>query len=59
MCLNKGEFNRRVKIAFDKNKIEIPFPQTTISYLESKKKKKNSNKQKIIRKQFSAGSEDD
>ena len=55
----RREFNRRVKIAFDKNKIEIPFPQTTISYLESKKKKKNSNKQKIIRKQFSAGSEDD
>ena len=55
----RREFNRRVKIAFDKNKIEIPFPQTTISYLESKKKKKNSNKQKIIRKQFSIGSEDD
>ena len=55
----RREFNRRVKIAFDKNKIEIPFPQTTISYLESKKKKKNSNKQKIIRKQFSTGSEDD
>ena len=35
----RREFNRRVKIAFDKNKIEIPFPQTTISYLESKKKK--------------------
>ena len=55
----RREFNRRVKIAFDKNKIEIPFPQTTISYLESKKKKKNFNKKKIIRKQFSTGSEDD
>ena len=35
----RREFNRRVKIAFDKNGIEIPFPQTTISYQETKKKK--------------------
>ena len=35
----RREFNRRIKIAFDKSGIEIPFPQTTISYLDTKKKK--------------------
>lgn len=25
-----GEFRRRIKLAFDKNKIEIPFPQTVV-----------------------------
>jgi small conductance mechanosensitive channel len=55
----KREFNRRVKIAFDKNGIEIPFPQTTISYLNTKKKKKIV-KNKIKRKlNFTAGSDDD
>ena len=34
----RREFNRRIKIAFDKSGIEIPFPQTTISYLDTKKK---------------------
>ncbi len=55
----KREFNRRVKIAFDKNGIEIPFPQTTISYL-NKKKKKKIIKNKIKRKpNFTVGSDDD
>ena len=27
----RREFNRRIKLAFDKNGIEIPFPQRTIS----------------------------
>jgi len=55
----KREFNRRVKIAFDKNGIEIPFPQTTISYLNTKKKKKII-KNKIKRKpNFTVGSDDD
>ena len=35
----RREFNRRIKLAFDKSGIEIPFPQTTISYLDTKKKK--------------------
>ena len=54
----KREFNRRVKIAFDKNNIEIPFPQTTISYVDDKKKpvKKIIKKR---RKEFTAGSDDD
>ena len=34
----RREFNRRIKIAFDKSGIEKPFPQTTISYLYTKKK---------------------
>ena len=52
----RREFNRRIKLAFDKNGIEIPFPQRTISYLEKKKKVKK----KIIRnKKFSASSGDD
>ena len=54
----RREFNRRIKIAFDKSGIEIPFPQTTISYLDTKKKK--PVKKKIQRKrEFSAGSDDD
>ena len=54
----RREFNRRVKIAFDKNGIEIPFPQTTISYQETKKKK-TFKKQKKRRQGFSSGSDDD
>ena len=34
----RREFNRRIKLAFDKGGIEIPFPQTTISYHNTKKK---------------------
>jgi len=53
----RREFNRRIKLAFDKSGIEIPFPQTTISYLSTKKKPiKNTVKK---RKEFSAGSDDD
>ena len=53
----RREFNRRIKLAFDKSGIEIPFPQTTISYLSTKKKPiKNIVKK---RKEFSAGSDDD
>ena len=54
----RREFNRRVKIAFDKNGIEIPFPQTTISYQETKKKK-TFKKQKKRRQEFPSGSDDD
>ena len=54
----RREFNRRIKIAFDKSGIEIPFPQTTISYLDTKKKKPGKIKIKR-RKDFSAGSDDD
>ena len=36
----RREFNRRIKLAFDKGGIEIPFHQTTISYANTKKKKK-------------------
>ena len=36
--LVRREFNRRIKIAFDKSGIEIPFHQTKISYLDTKKK---------------------
>ncbi len=52
----KREFNRRVKIAFDKSGIEIPFPQTTISYVDSKKKiiKKITKR----RRGFTAGTDD-
>lgn len=32
-----GELRKRIKIAFDKNGISIPYPQRTISYLEDKK----------------------
>ena len=46
----RREFNRRVKIAFDKNGIEIPFPQTTISY----EKKKGNLKKKRSKRKFSA-----
>ena len=46
----RREFNRRIKIAFDKNGIEIPFPQTTISY----EKKKGNLKKKISKRKFSA-----
>ena len=53
----KREFNRRVKLAFDKSGIEIPFPQTTISYLGTKKKPIKKRVKK--RKEFSAGSDDD
>ena len=55
----KREFNRRIKLAFDKNEIDIPFPQTTISYLEKKNKpeRKKTKKRKIPN--FSVGSEDD
>ena len=53
----KREFNRRVKLAFDKSGIEIPFPQTTISYLSTKKKPIKKRVKK--RKEFSAGSDDD
>ena len=54
----RREFNRRIKIAFDKSGIEIPFPQTTISYLIIKKEKENN--EMIQRKsEFSAGSDDD
>ena len=55
--LVKREFNRRLKIAFDKSGIEIPFPQTTISYLGTKKKSIKKRVKK--RKEFSAGSDDD
>ena len=54
----RREFNRRIKIAFDKSGIEIPFPQTTISYLDTKKKKPGKIKIKKIRQDFSAGSDD-
>ena len=54
----RREFNRRIKIAFDKSGIEIPFPQTTISYLNTKKKKPGKIKIKKIRQDFSAGSDD-
>ena len=52
----KREFNRRVKIAFDKRGIEIPFPQTTISYVGSKKK----TTKKITKRRtgFTAGTDD-
>jgi len=53
----RREFNRRVKLAFDKSGIEIPFPQTTISYLGTKKKPIKKRVKK--RKEFSAGSDDD
>ena len=55
----KREFNRRIKLAIDKNEIDIPFPQTTISYLEKKNKpeRKKTKKRKIPN--FSVGSEDD
>ena len=46
----RREFNRRIKIAFDKNGIEIPFPQITISY----EKKKGNLKKKRSKKKFSA-----
>ena len=48
----RREFNRRIKIAFDKSGIEIPFPQTTISYLDTKKKKpvKKKKKKKTCKK---------
>ena len=46
----RREFNRRVKIAFDKHGIEIPFPQTTISY----EKKKGNLKKKRSKRKFSA-----
>ena len=54
----RREFNRRIKLAFDKGGIEIPFPQTTISYLNTKKRKPIKKKIKKVRK-FSAGSDDD
>ena len=54
--LVRREFNRRIKIAFDKNGIEIPFPQRTISY-QKKEKKVVKRKRKI--RHFTAGSEDD
>ena len=54
----RREFNRRIKLAFDKSGIEIPFPQTTISYLNTKKRKAIKKKIKKVRK-FSAGSDDD
>ena len=54
----RREFNRRVKIAFDKSGIEIPFPQTTISY-QKNKKKKIFKKNKKRRKESSIGSDDD
>ena len=53
----RREFNRRIKLAFDKSGIEIPFPQTTISYLSTKKKPIKKTVRK--RKEFSAGSDDD
>ena len=54
----RREFNRRIKLAFDKGGIEIPFPQTTISYATTKKKK--PTKKNIKREpKFSAGSDDD
>ena len=55
----RREFNRRIKIAFDKSGIEIPFPQTTISYHQNKKKKKVSMKTIKKRKEFSIGSDGD
>jgi len=54
----RREFNRRIKLAFDKGGIEIPFPQTTISYLNTKKRKPIKKKIKKVR-EFSAGSDDD
>ena len=54
----RREFNRRIKLAFDKGGIEIPFPQTTISYLNTKKRKPIKKKIKKKRK-FSVGSDDD
>jgi len=53
----RREFNRRIKLAFDKSGIEIPFPQTTISYLSTKKKPIKKTVRK--RKEFSAGSDED
>ena len=57
--LVKREFNRRLKIAFDKSGIEIPFPQTTISYVENKKKKIVKKPISKRRKEFSIGSDED
>ena len=57
--LIKREFNRRLKIAFDKSVIEIPFPQTTISYVENKKKKIVKKPISKRRKEFSIGSDED
>ena len=57
--LIKREFNRRIKLAFDKSGIEIPFPQTTISYLNTKKKKPRKIKIKKRKQDFSVGSDDD
>ncbi len=54
----RREFNRRIKLAFDKGGIEKPFPQTTISYLNTKKRKPIKKKIKKKRK-FSVGSDDD
>ena len=52
----KREFNRRIKIAFDKSGIEIPFPQTAISYVDSKKK--TTKKITKRRRGFTAGTDD-
>ena len=57
--LVKREFNRRLKIAFDKSGIEIPFPQTTISYVKNKKKKIAKKPISKRRKEFSIGSDED
>ena len=53
----KREFNRRIKLAFDKSGIEIPFPQRTISYPDNKKKtiKKKTRKR---RQGFTVGTDD-
>ena len=55
----RREFNRRIKLAFDKSGIEIPFPQTTISYVENKKKKIVKKPISKRRKEFSIGSDED
>ena len=55
----KREFNRRIKIAFDKNGIEIPFPQATISYANDKKKLIRKKVVKTKTRKFTAGSDDD
>ena len=55
----KREFNRRIKIAFDKNGIEIPFPQATISYANDKKKLIRKKVVKTKTRKFTASSDDD
>ena len=46
------DLNREIKIVFDDNNINIPFPQVTVSYDEGSDKSKISNKVKNEAKEF-------